>query len=176
MIDGCSLPRQISDFAAFTRKGVNKAWYHIQHSYIHRGFLSYLKLRKMEYSKANDPLDHRLWCNSSQAYFHLKEYQQAEEEAIVGMKLNPFFEKSYYWACKAAKKLGKHKEAANYSRIGKFLCINSSEIPQLMDEKSKMLENMDPKAGLTLVVAGCNTKLCRKLSLESRWASASSSD
>ena len=44
-------------------------------------------------AKGSDPLDFRLWSNSSKAYFHLAEYEDSEREAVVAMKLNPFHEK-----------------------------------------------------------------------------------
>ncbi|XP_064086347.1 uncharacterized protein LOC135201401 isoform X2 [Macrobrachium nipponense] len=98
-------------------------------------------------AKGNDPYDYRLWSNSSRALFHLQEYEEAEEQAIVAIKVNPFQEKAYFRAGQAALKQGKYAEAMELGLRGRFLCGDTKDLQILIDEaESKLYESKEGKA------------------------------
>lgn len=98
-------------------------------------------------AKGNDPYDYRLWSNSSRALFHLQEYEEAEEQAIVAIKVNPFQEKAYFRAGQAALKQGKYADAKEFGLRGRFLCGDAKDLQILIDEaESKLSEIKGGKA------------------------------
>ncbi|XP_045108818.1 uncharacterized protein LOC123503264 isoform X3 [Portunus trituberculatus] len=89
-------------------------------------------------AKVEDPYDCRVWSNCSHAYFKLKDYLLAEVHAIVAMKLNPFYEKAYYRAGQAAIKQRHWWEGEEYAKCGIFICGETKELRQILDDAARI--------------------------------------
>merc|ERR1712002_424506 len=91
-------------------------------------------------AKGNDPFDHRLWSNSSRAYFHLGEYEEAQSEAVIAIKMNPLNYKAYSWAGQAALKLSSYEEAGAAGQSGQFMCGFQKDLKQLIQDSERLEE------------------------------------
>ncbi|CAL4068553.1 unnamed protein product, partial [Meganyctiphanes norvegica] len=85
-------------------------------------------------AKQKDPYDFRVYSNSSQAHFNSGEFKKAEDEALMAIKLNPFSEKAYHRAGKAAMKQSGTEAAAEYARTGMLICGEDRELQKLLEE------------------------------------------
>lgn len=85
-------------------------------------------------AKQKDPFDFRVWSNSSQAHFNGGEFKKAEDEALMAIKLNPFSEKAYHRAGKAALKQSGKDAAVYYARSGMLICDDDRDLQKLLEE------------------------------------------
>lgn len=94
-------------------------------------------------AKIKDPYDCRVWSNCSQAHFKLKEYAVAELHALIAIKMNPFYEKAYYRAGQAAVKDTQCIMGKVYAVTGIFLCGETKELRQILDEAARKCHSTD---------------------------------
>ncbi|XP_069956802.1 E3 ubiquitin-protein ligase TTC3 isoform X5 [Cherax quadricarinatus] len=89
-------------------------------------------------AKKKDPFDYRVWSNCSQAHFKMEEYEEAEKDAVIAIKMNPFIEKVYYRAAQAALYLRDSTPAVVYAESGIFICGKSKDLQQIIDGMPKL--------------------------------------